>query len=532
VFLIALCGLCVAGVVLWAAFKAPATEEPYARRAGGTLRLPGSNPASLDPAHVHDVTSSEYVSEIYSGLVSLGPDLTVRPDLAESWRISPDGLVYTFTMTAGALFHDGRAVSASDVAFSIERACDPATGSGVAATYLGDIVGCVAKLAGRARTVSGVEIVSASEIVLRLDAPKSYFLSKLTYPVAYVVDSASIDAVTSRIEGDATVNAPLHNGTGPFRLARYVPDEELVLVRNAEFYGPVATLEEVVFDLRPVMAMTMYENGELDATPLGLADRPRATDPLNSLSLEVLEGEGELATSYLAMNTRRPPFDEPELRRAVYQAIDRERLSRIVLDGAVKTAAGIVPPGMPGYRSGNEPLHYDPAAAARRPVDWALVTASPIYLTIPGDGAAAPTADAIAEDLRVNLGLDVRVEMASWDLFQREVRDGAYQMWMLGWVADYPDPQNFLDLLFHSEADLNVTGYANDVVDSLLERARQELDPQARMDLYSEAERTILIDAPWVPLHHATEVWLVKPYVHNFSVPPIVRPRLAEIRLD
>ena len=131
---------------------APPTDEP---RAGGRLRLPGAEPATLDPALVGDVNSAEYLYEIYSGLVNVADDLTVIPDLAERWEVDPRGTVYTFTLRSDASFHDGRPVTAEDVAFSLRRACSPELDSKVAATYLGDIVGCLDYQAGRAEDVAG-----------------------------------------------------------------------------------------------------------------------------------------------------------------------------------------------------------------------------------------------------------------------------------------------------------------------------------------------------------------------------------------
>ena len=114
---------------------------------------------------------------------------------------------------------------------------------------------------------------------------------------------------------------------------------------------------------------------------------------------------------------------------------------------------------------------------------------------------------------------------------QAEIDAGTYGMFLLGWAADYPDPQDFLDLLFHSASPLNDTGYADPDVDAWLEAARIERDETVRLDLYRKAERRVLEAAPWVPLYGGADTWLVAPYVRGFSVPSLVRPRLAEIWL-
>lgn len=495
-------------------------------RSGGSLVLPGGEPSTLDPALVRDVATAAYLYEIYSGLVTLSPELAVVPDMAERWEVSPDGTVYTFTLRADTVFHDGSPAGAGDVVYAIERACDPATGSDVAETYLGDIVGCSDKLAGRADRVVGLAAPDDRTVVITIDAPKAYFLSKLTYPTAFVVDRR-------QIEGDPDWTAH-PNGTGPFRLAEHSPDASLVLDRHADYYGRKAYLDSVTYDLRPVSAMTLYENGELDATPVGLGDLDRARDPLNPLSSEIAEGSGELGISYLGFDTRQPPFDDPHVRRAFNFALDRERLAEVVLGGGVRPAGTILPPGMPGYRAANSPYTFDPERARAELAQSRYGGPDglpPITLFTSGEGGD-PVAEAVADLLGEALEVEVRVEQAPWETFQDEVDAGRYPLFMLGWSADYADPQDFLDVLFHSRSPLNHSGYANPVLDALLEAARVEQDQARRLDLYAQAERMILEDGVWVPLYTGVDTWLVAPYVHGFSLPSIVVPRMGAVWVD
>ncbi len=496
-------------------------------RDGGIFVLPGGEPSTLDPALVGDVVSANYIYEIYSGLVTLSPDLEVVPDLAERWSISPDGKVYTFTLRAGIVFHDGRPLAAEDVAFAIERACDPATGSRVAETYLGDIVGCGDKLAGAATRVAGLATPDARTIGITIDAPKAYFLSKLTYPTSFVVDP---DQVASDPEWQTRPNA-----TGPFRLAAYVPEGRVELVRHAAYHGAVAHLERVLFDLRPVSSLTMYENGEIDAAPVGVGDLDRVRDPLNPLSAEVVEGPGDLGLSYLGFNTRVAPFDDVHVRRAFNLALDKRTLAEVVLRGAVEPVDTILPPGMPGHTPGLGTLAFD-AARARAELARSRYggprALPPITLQTSGEGGGDPISEAVADMIGETLGIAIAVEQTPWETFQVEVDRGAYPLFTLGWSADYADPQDFLDVLFHSQSPLNHTGYADAEVDGWLEAARVERDEAARFALYRQAERRILDDAAWLPLYHGVETWLVAPYVHGFALPPIVVPRMAAVWLD
>ncbi|MCX5995736.1 MAG: ABC transporter substrate-binding protein, partial [Chloroflexi bacterium] len=160
----------------------------------GTLTLFGSGPLTLDPAMARESTSLEYIVEIFSGLVCFDPYLKLIPDIAESWDISSDGTIYTFHLRQGVEFHSGREVTANDFKYSLERVCDPATGSQTAETYLGDIVGVKEKLQGKANEISGIKVIDDYTLQITIDAPKEYFLPKLSYPTAFVVDKANVES--------------------------------------------------------------------------------------------------------------------------------------------------------------------------------------------------------------------------------------------------------------------------------------------------------------------------------------------------
>ena len=184
---------------------------------GDTLRLFGSSPSTLDPAMARESTSLEYIVEIFSGLVCFDPDLKITPDIAESWDITGNGTIYTFHLRQGVEFHSGRNVTANDFKYSLERVCDPATGSQTAETYLGDIVGVKEKLQGKANEVSGIKVLDDYTLQITIDAPKEYFLAKLTYPTAFVVDKANVEM------GSDWWRMP--NGTGPFKLKQWKAEQ-------------------------------------------------------------------------------------------------------------------------------------------------------------------------------------------------------------------------------------------------------------------------------------------------------------------
>jgi oligopeptide transport system substrate-binding protein len=497
------------------------TPTPSLSGRSGVLRLVAPPPETLDPALAGDLDSAQFVYKVFSGLVSLDEDLEVQPDLAEGWEVSADGRTYTFYLRRDARFHDGRPITADDVRYSLERACDPATGSPVAEGYLADIVGVREKLAGQADTIRGLEVLDAYTLRLTIDAPKAYFLSKLTYSTAFIVDRTQVESDPDWLRHP--------NGSGPFRLAEWT-EERIVLEPSPYYPGPRPEVRQVVFyTALPGVPVTMYENGELDAAPVDGDQLERVLDPTNPLHGE-LQTVPLLDTFYVGLNVRKPPFDDVRVRRAFAMALNREGIVRVVLKGQAEVARGILPPGMPGYNPDLEGIPYDPEGAK------ALLAESPyggpeglppITLTAGGSGQMGRV---LAEMWGEALGVDVQVEVPVGSV-GAEWSSGRLQMVLLGWIADYPDPENFLDLLFHSQSPQNETGYSNPEVDRLLEAARAEPDLEKRFALYREAEEKIVADAPWIPLYHDTAHLLVKPYVEGLRMTPQGLYDLREVRL-
>lgn len=490
---------------------------------GRELNLFGTEPTTLDPALCGDAVSGSYIVEIFSGLVTLNHDLEVVPDIAESWDISPDGKTYTFHLRDEVMFHDGREVTAGDFKYSLERAADPETRSPVAETYLGDIVGVKEKLRGEAEEISGVRVIDDETLEITIDAPKAYFLSKLTHPTAFVVDRKNVES-----GADWTKNP---NGTGPFKLEEWTEGQEIVLERTALFYRGMAKLKTVTFHLigNPMM---MYENGELDITSIGTANIEKVLDPYNPLHDELVIAP-QLLVWYIGFNTSVPPLDDVKVRQAFCHAVDKDKLIEILLKELVSPAAGILPPGMPGYNEGMEGLGYDVERAQQLIAESSYGDISqlpPIVFTVTGSGGyVSAVVTAIAWMWQENLGVEVEIEGLEWGDFLDEMREQRLQVFETGWLADYPDPQNFLDVLFHSQSAENHTAYSNADVDRLLEVARTENNFDTRLAIYQEVETIIVNEAPCLPLSFSQDYLLVKPYVEGFFAAPMVIPYLKDI---
>jgi len=502
--------------------------EPSATRAaasGGVLRLYGGEPATLDPAMVQDSTSAQYVVHLFSGLVSLDQNLDVVPDLATHWDVSEDGLVYTFYLRNDATFADGTPITADDLVYSIERACSPALGSPVAPVYLGDIVGAAAFGAGEAQSIAGLEAREPYVLRVRIDAPKAYFLAKLTYATAFVVDRRQTEQ-----GGNAWMLEP--NGSGPFVLDS-LTREGIVLVRNNRYYGSTPALQRVEFVLSSGQPMTMYENDQLDIVGVSAYEIERVQDPLNPLNAELVVAP-ELSVEYLGLNVNIAPFDDVAVRQAFACAIDRDKLANLVYKGTALPAKGILPPSLPDYNPELEGLPYDPARARQLLASSRYGSAEQlpeIVLTIDGtSGYMSSTAAAVVGMIEENLGIKMRVEQVDWPDFLHDLTLKRYQMFSSGWIADYPDSQDFMDILFHSASSQNHTGFNDPQVDDLLERARVASEAE-RTALYREAEARIVESATWIPLTHGTTISLVKPWVQGYPASANMYPWLKDISL-
>ena len=505
---------------------ADVSEQP-----SGVFNRLWSDPPTLDPHLTSDTTSAGVVVEIFGGLVGFDTNLQLIPDLADSWDVSTDGLTYTFKIRENAAFHDGTKVTAGDFKWSLERAVNPDTASPTAKTYLGDIVGVEDVLEGRGSEIRGVKAVDDVTLQIQIDAPKAYFLAKLTYPTAYVVDKNNVS------EGGLNwTDNP--NGTGPFRLTDYKIGERIILERNDLYHLEKAKLAKIQMNLAGGSSMAMYENDEIDITGVGLFDLERIKDPGDPLNGDLVVAEPGYSVNYIGFNVEQPPFDDSKFRRALNHAIDKELIAREVYSDLVVPAYGILPPGFPGFNESLEGLRHDPVLAKKLLSEskYADPVSRPrIVVTIPGTGGT-PGLDleVIINMWLETLGVEVEIQQVEWATYLKDLDEEKFQAFGgLGWEADYPDPQDFLDILFHSDSENNHGLYSNQEADVLLEDARVETDSVRRIDLYQNAEEIIVNDAAWVPLWFAGERHvLIKPYVKGYELTPMTMSKMRYVYIE
>jgi oligopeptide transport system substrate-binding protein len=493
---------------------------------GGTLKLYGSNPYSLDPAVSSDANSSSYIIQIFNGLLRLDDNLEPAPDIASSWEISQDKMTYTFHLRQDVVFQDGKKLTAADVKYSWERACNPATGSAVARTYLGDIKGVNDVLAGDTDKISGVEIVNDYTLSVTITSPISYFLSKLTYPTAMIVDQKNATS------GEWWRNP---NGTGPFKLKEWMDNSLLILERNNRYYGEKSGVESVEFQMLSGVPMNMYEMDQLDITGVSSNYIDRVTDPAGPF-YQQLQISPQLSFQWIGFNTKTAPFDDVNIRKAFTLAVDKDKIISLILRDMVDRADGILPPGIPGYNENLKGLGYDAEAAkaALKASKYGSASNLPtITLTTSGYGnTISPVLQAVVTQWRENLGVEVKVRQLNPDYYIYHLKQEKDQMFDMGWVADYPHPQDFLDLLFHSGADNNFAEYSNPAIDTVLDAAGIEVDAAKSLDMYRQAEQMLVDDAAMLPLYFGQNYVLVKPYVKGYELNAMGFAWLSKVKIE
>jgi oligopeptide transport system substrate-binding protein len=482
--------------------------------AGPVLRLAQvAEPTTLDPGRVMDGPTIELLMHVFDGLVQWNTENKLEGALAERWDVTEGGRVYTFHLRKGVKFHNGREVTAADFVYSLTRSLFPdqkEEAQVVGMSYLDDIVGVREYRAGEASTVKGIEAESEHILRLTIDAPKAYFLAKLTYPTAYAVCREAIEA-----EG-GEVNRRSMIGTGPFKLTDYARGDRLVLDANADYFEgapKLARIERRIL-LDQGTRHDKFEGGELDIADVTMA--AYRADRENPKLAPLLKTFNRPSIYYLALNqTTFEPFQDRKVRQAFAHAIDKEQIVKTVHQGVPAVAHGIIPPGVPGHNPDFRGLVFSPKQAQQLLAEAGYPNGQgfpPLKLSFRASVEdIRNTATAIAADLQKNLNIQVELDETEWTTFLGRRAKGEMTCYFLRWAADYLDPQNFPSTMLRSGKPQNTIGYANAEFDRLCDQADLEQDPAKRFQLYQRAESLAVADAPWVPFYYQRDVELWNP---------------------
>ncbi|MDX1934639.1 MAG: peptide ABC transporter substrate-binding protein [Capsulimonadales bacterium] len=485
----------------------------------GVLRYPlTAEPTTLDPALVRDGATIDMLQSVYEGLVGWNEKNEVAPLIAaELPEVSADGKTYTFKIREGAKFHNGRAITAEDIKYSITRSLDKKLNSPVALSYLSDIQGATEWNAGKATELSGVRVVDPKTVRITLVAPRAYFLGKLTYLTAAAVPKEEVEKGEKTVGGAFTITEKNSVGSGPFRLKEYRRQDKIVLEANADYWNGAPKLTSIE---RPIIldaktARNLFDSGELDYVTLEKGDYETLKD--DPSYQEKIKRFDRASTFYLGMNLRAyAPFKDKRVRQAFAHAIDKDAIVNNVLLGVNQKAEGVVPKGIFSFDPEFKGLPYDAEKAKKLLTDAGFpggkgMPPLPLYFR-EQQPDLRKTAEVIKEQLAA-IGVQVSLNEMEWGAFLKANENFKTEAFHMRWGADYLDPQNFLSLLLSTTGTENYTGYSNPAYDKLCAQADSESDPAKRTALYRQAERIVVDDAPWVPLYYQRDLELMQPWV-------------------
>jgi peptide/nickel transport system substrate-binding protein len=458
-----------------------------------------SEAQTLDPALAKDPQSAKLISCIYEGLVRYKPGtLDIEPALASDWKISKDGLTYTFNLKKNILFHDGTPFRAQAVKYSIERQ----TKKGMASYYYDLVFGPLRE----------VKVIDDYTVKLILSKPYAPLLRNLAMPYAAPVVSPS----AAEKYGSAFGVNP--TGTGPYTLLDWDKDISISLAVNPFYREPGPEVKKLIFKVIPQTGqrLTALLNGDVH-----LAD---SFTQLNTLLFKQRNIPYQTTVSndvsYLGFYVNKPPFNNIKLRRAISMAINRGEkgdTGQLAIDNE-----NILPPGVCGFEKNFKLYGYDPEKSIQILNDtvgngfsFELIT----YLDQRpyNDTGGEPLAKFIQDQL-AQVNIKVRIKTYNWEKYKRALLNQEGDAFLYGWISDSGDPDDFLYRQFGgklNESGLNIFHYNNEAVNSLLEEGRSSCDLEQRQNIYARVQRLILSDAPLVPLNHGINILAVSPVIKN-----------------
>lgn len=498
--------LCSSAIML--AFALPVAAQEYTpdpnATPGGMITITYKDDvATLDPAIGYDWQNWSMIKSLFDGLMDYVPGTTeLRPGLAESYEVSEDGTVFTFTLRNGVTFHNGREMTAEDVKYSLDRVTLPETQS-PGAGFFASIQGFDEISSGEADTLSGVEVLDPQTVRITLSRPDATFLHVMALNFASVVPQEAVEEA-----GADFGKSPI--GTGAFKLADWVIGQRLVFEKNENYWRDgVPYLDGITFEVgqEPVVALLRLQQGEVDVPGDGIPPA-KFQEVMNDLdqAARVVEG-GQLHTGYITVNVNIEPFDQLAVREAVNMAINKDRIIQVI-NGRAVPANQPLPPSMPGYTEGFEGFAYDPEGAKAKLAEAGLEDGFTTQLYVMNTDPNPRIAQAIQQDLRA-IGVDVEIRsLAQANVIEAGGAGEAPMIWSGGmaWIADFPDPSNFygpiLGCAGTGDGGWNWSKFCDESIDSMATEADSFTDPSApeRLELWSEVYQRVMAEAPWVPV--------------------------------
>jgi oligopeptide transport system substrate-binding protein len=540
---------------------------------GGGLYIINENEniRSLDPVGINDVVSHHVAHQIYDLLIDLDTNLQLTPELAYRWEISPDGLLYTFHLRKGVFFHDnpcfpngkGREMNSEDVRYSFNRILDPRTGSLGFDFYKNYVEGAqefldeVNKAIGENRSpkipsVSGFTIPDDSTFQIRLKKPFGPFIYYIVQAYTYIVPREAVERY-----GKDFFQNPV--GTGCFIFENWTPDLEINLKRNPNYWdrdehgSQLPYIDRIKFRFIHDLSQQLLEftSGNLDEsyripTELFKSIVTENQQLTPEYSKYILQVKPSLTVQYYGYLTTGKIFNNVKLRQAFNYAIDREKIIKYVLNGQAAGPGihGVVPPVMPNYNARNIKGYTYDLVKARQLMEEAGYPGGKglpeIILQInEGGGRNTQIAEAIQGMLK-EIGVTVKLQLLQFAQHLDNIDAGRANFWRLGWIADYPDPETFLNLFYGKnvpdnpgeKSPINSFRYRNKRYDELFEQAISVSDISERNKIYEDAEQIAVDEAPVLFIYYDQDYRLLQPYVRGYTLDAMHRVNMKYLWLD
>lgn len=481
----------------------------------------GPDPETVDPALNSASDGGNMILHAFECLLTVGQDGNLQPGQAETWETSEDGLTWTFHLRDGLKWSDGSALTANDFVYSWKRVCDPIVAAPYAETVLGMVKGYEEAVAGNTDALA-VTATDDKTLVVELNAPCSFFGSLAAFATLSPVQQATIEK-----NGDAWATAPeTYVSNGPFCMTEWVPGSHITFSKNTNYWNADAIkLGRIKFVLMEDSnaAYSAYQTGEV----LLIKDVP--TEEIPSL-----KGNGEfhvepiIGTYYLSVNTEREPFNNPDVRKALSLAIDREYVAGTLMQGTYSAASNFMGPGwidtdgkefMANANGGevyidttNHEANVEQAKQLLADAGYANGEGFPAITYTTNDSGYHKVVAEYLQQAYAELGINLQVNVVEWSSFTPMRRNGEYDIARNGWVGDYTDASNMLDLLYSTNGN-NDGKYNNADYDAAMDLSRTTTDAAERSQALHTAEDILMEEAACIPVAYYNDFWLQSPKI-------------------